>query len=171
MVKASLTGLCKLAAGGTAVGTGINTLPDFGPKIAVEMAALTGQPFVTAPHKFAAQGSLDAMVNAGARRAALAMALMKTANDLRWLGSGPRCGLHELNLPPPTSPAIWSSLPLTASPVRRRGWRCCWRFRSSSWCPLWRDCWRPAWARSDAPRCGRSCCCNSCCSSDSVPSV
>jgi fumarate hydratase class II len=99
LVKASMGGLYKLAAGGTAVGTGLNTLPDFGPKIAAEIATLTGHPFVTAPNKFAAQGSLDAMVNASAALRALAVALMKIANDLRWLGSGPRCGLHELNLP------------------------------------------------------------------------
>jgi fumarate hydratase class II len=99
LVKASMQGLYKLAAGGTAVGTGINTLPDFGPKIATEIASLTGHPFVTAPNKFAAQGSLDAMVNASAALRALAVALMKIANDLRWLGSGPRCGLHELNIP------------------------------------------------------------------------
>jgi fumarate hydratase class II len=99
LVKASMQGLYKLAAGGTAVGTGLNTLPDFGPKIAAEIATLTGHPFVTAPNKFAAQGSLDAMVNASAGLRALAVALMKIANDLRWLGSGPRCGLHELTIP------------------------------------------------------------------------
>ena len=99
LVKHALNGLSQLAAGGTAVGTGLNTLPDFGPKIAAEIARLTGHPFVSAPNKFAAQGSLDAMVNASATLRALAVALMKIANDLRWLGSGPRCGLHELNLP------------------------------------------------------------------------
>jgi fumarate hydratase, class II len=99
LVKASMQGLYQLAAGGTAVGTGLNTLPDFGPKIAAQLATLTGQPFVTAPNKFAAQGSLDAMVNASAALRGLAVALMKIANDLRWLGSGPRDGLHELNLP------------------------------------------------------------------------
>jgi len=98
-VKQSMNGLSQLAAGGTAVGTGLNTLPDFGPKIAAEIARLTGHPFVSAPNKFAAQGSLDAMVNASAALRALAVALMKIANDLRWLGSGPRGGLHELNLP------------------------------------------------------------------------
>jgi fumarate hydratase class II len=81
------------------VGTGLNTLPDFGPKIATQIARLTGQPFVSAPNKFAAQGSLDAMVNASAALRALAVALMKIANDLRWLGCGPRAGIHELNLP------------------------------------------------------------------------
>ena len=99
VVKQAMNGLFQLAAGGTAVGTGLNTLPDFGPKIAAEITRLTGHPFVTAPNKFAAQGSLDAMVNASAALRALAVALMKVANDLRWLGSGPRCGLHELNLP------------------------------------------------------------------------
>jgi fumarate hydratase class II len=81
------------------VGTGLNTLPDFGPKIATAIARLTGHPFVSAPNKFAAQGSLDAMVNASAALRALAVALMKIANDLRWLGCGPRAGLHELSLP------------------------------------------------------------------------
>ncbi|GCE20839.1 class II fumarate hydratase [Dictyobacter kobayashii] len=99
LVKQSMNGLSRLAVGGTAVGTGINTLPDFGPKIAAEIAHLTGHPFVSAPNKFAAQGSLDAMVNASAALRALAVALMKIANDIRWLGSGPRAGFHELNLP------------------------------------------------------------------------
>ena len=99
LVKQSMNGLYKLAAGGTAVGTGLNTLPDFGPRIAAEIVRLTGRPFVTAPNKFAAQGSLDAMVNASAALRAVAVVLMKMANDLRWLGSGPRSGLHELNLP------------------------------------------------------------------------
>jgi fumarate hydratase class II len=72
---------------------GINASPDFGEKAAAVIAELTGHPFVTAPNKFAAQGSLDAMV------AALAVALMKIANDLRWLGSGPRSGVRELILP------------------------------------------------------------------------
>jgi len=99
IVQQSMHGLYQLAAGGTAVGTGLNTLPDFGPKIATEIARLTGHPFVSAPNKFAAQGSLDAMVNASAALRALTVALMKIANDLRWLGCGPRAGLHELSLP------------------------------------------------------------------------
>ncbi len=99
LVQQSMHGLYQLAAGGTAVGTGLNTLPDFGPKIAAAIARLTGHPFVSAPNKFAAQGSLDAMVNASAALRSLAVALMKIANDLRWLGCGPRAGLHELNLP------------------------------------------------------------------------
>jgi len=99
LVRQSMNGLYQLAAGGITVGTGLNTLPDFGPKIAAQIARLTGQPFVSAPNKFAAQGSLDAMVNASAALRALAVALMKVANDIRWLGSGPRAGIHELNLP------------------------------------------------------------------------
>jgi fumarate hydratase, class II len=99
LVRQSLQGLYRLAIGGTAVGTGINALPDFGEKVAVEIARLTGHPFVTAPNKFAAQGSLDAMVVGSAALRTLAVALMKIANDIRWLGSGPRSGLHELILP------------------------------------------------------------------------
>jgi len=99
LVKQSFQGLYRLAAGGTAVGTGINAPPDFGERVAAEIARLTGHPFVTAPNKFAAQGSLDAVVAASAALRALAVALMKIANDLRWLGSGPRAGLHELILP------------------------------------------------------------------------
>jgi fumarate hydratase, class II len=99
LVRSSLQGLYRLAVGGTAVGTGINTPPDFGSKVSSEIARLTGHPFVTAPNKFAAQGSLDAMVAASAALRALAVSLMKIANDIRWLGSGPRAGLHELILP------------------------------------------------------------------------
>ena len=99
LVKHSLNGIYKIAAGGTAVGTGLNAPDDFGVKVAAEIAQLTGYPFVTAPNKFAAQGSLDAMVNASATLRGLAVALMKVANDIRWLGSGPRAGLHELVLP------------------------------------------------------------------------
>lgn len=98
-IKQSMNGLYKLAAGGTAVGTGLNAPKDFGQNIASEISKLTGHPFVGAPNKFAAQGSLDAMVNASAALRLLAVALMKITNDIRWLGSGPRAGLHELNLP------------------------------------------------------------------------
>jgi fumarate hydratase class II len=98
-VEQSLEGLYKLAIGGTAVGTGINAPVDFGDRAAAEISKLTGFPFVTAPNKYAAQGSLDAMVAASAALRALAVALMKIANDIRWLGSGPRAGLHELILP------------------------------------------------------------------------
>src|SRR5215813_40234 len=99
LVRQSLHSLYRLAIGGTAVGTGINASPDFGEKVAAEISQLTGHPFITAPNKFAAQGSLDAMAVASAAIRSLAVALMKIANDLRWLGSGSRAGLHELILP------------------------------------------------------------------------
>ncbi len=99
LIDRSLEGLYPLAAGGTAVGTGLNAPPSFGKDIAAKIAELTGLPFVTAPNKFAAQGSLDPMVNAHAALRALAVALMKIANDMRWLASGPRSGLAELVLP------------------------------------------------------------------------
>ena len=92
-------GLMHLAIGGTAVGTGLNAPPGFSVKVAERIAALTGQPYVTAPNKFAAQGSLDAMVRASASLRGVAVVLMKIANDMRWLASGPRCGLGELLLP------------------------------------------------------------------------
>jgi fumarate hydratase class II len=99
LVEHSLNGLCHLAMGGTAVGTGINTPPNFGEKTAAEISKLTGYSFVTAPNKFEAQASAHAMVAASAALRSLAVALMKIANDLRWLGSGPRAGIHELVLP------------------------------------------------------------------------
>jgi fumarate hydratase class II len=92
-------GLLELAAGGTAVGTGLNAPPGFGPAIAAEIAALTGRPFVTAPDKFAALAGLDAMVAAMAGLRGLAVVLLKIANDIRLLASGPRSGLGELLLP------------------------------------------------------------------------
>jgi fumarate hydratase class II len=98
-VRRALPGLMRLAAGGTAVGTGLNAPPDFGQAIAAKLADLTQLPFVSAPNKFAAQGSLDAMVAAMASLRGVAVALMKIANDMRWLASGPRCGLAELVLP------------------------------------------------------------------------
>jgi fumarate hydratase class II len=98
-IEASKRGLYELAAGGTAVGTGITAPVGFSRNIAARIAALTGQPFVTAPNKFAAQGSLDAMTRCSAALRGLAVALMKIANDMRWLASGPRCGLGELLLP------------------------------------------------------------------------
>ncbi|MFY9798022.1 MAG: lyase family protein [Candidatus Nitrosopolaris sp.] len=87
------------SAGGTAVGTGLNSLPDFGTKIAAEIALLTHHPFISAPNKFAAQASLDDIVNTSAALRGLAVALLKFANDIRWLACGPRAGLHELKLP------------------------------------------------------------------------
>ena len=98
-VTASSEGLSELAAGGTAVGTGLNAPPGFGEKIAAEIAAETRHPYTTAKNKFAAQGSLDAMVSASAGLRGLAVGLMKIANDIRWLASGPRCGISELVLP------------------------------------------------------------------------
>ena len=98
-VRHAIEGLYPLAIGGTAVGTGLNAPEGFGDKVAAEIARATGHPFVRARNLFAAQASLDAMVAASAAARALAIALMKIANDLRWLGSGPRAGLHELNLP------------------------------------------------------------------------
>jgi fumarate hydratase class II len=94
-----LPAVYQLAAGGTAVGTGINAPDGFGEQIAAQLAELTGLPLVTAPNKFAAQGSLDAMVAVSAGLRGVAVALMKIANDMRWLASGPRAGLHELVLP------------------------------------------------------------------------
>jgi fumarate hydratase, class II len=98
-VRAAEPSLFELAAGGTAVGTGLNAPPNFSHEIADKIVELTGHPFVTAPNKFAAQGSLDAMVAAMAALRGLAVALMKVANDVRWLASGPRCGFGELLLP------------------------------------------------------------------------
>ncbi len=98
-IEQSLTGLYQLAAGGTAVGTGLNSPEHFDVDIAKELADLTTYPFVTAPNKFEAQGSLDAMVAAHAALRGLAVSLMKIANDMRWLASGPRCGINELILP------------------------------------------------------------------------
>ncbi len=98
-IEASRGGLYELAIGGTAVGTGLNAPKGFSKDVAAQIAALTGKPFITAPNKFTAQGSLDAMVRAHAALRNLAVALMKIANDMRWLASGPRCGLAELILP------------------------------------------------------------------------
>ena len=94
-----LPGLYELAAGGTAVGTGLNTHPEFGERVASAIAELTGAPFVTAPNKFAALAGHDALVFASGALKTLAVSLTKIADDLRWLGSGPRSGLGELVLP------------------------------------------------------------------------
>ena len=98
-IKASLAGLYQLAVGGTAVGTGLNAPSGFAVAIAQEIATLTGVPFVTAPNKFAAIASSDAVLASHATLRGLAVVLMKIANDMRWLASGPRCGLNELLLP------------------------------------------------------------------------
>ncbi|GHH09525.1 class II fumarate hydratase [Streptomyces lanatus] len=95
----SSAGLLELAMGGTAVGTGLNAPEGFAEQVADEIARATGFSFTTARNKFAAQGGLDAMVGASSGLRALAVPLMKIANDIRWLASGPRCGLGELVLP------------------------------------------------------------------------
>ena len=98
-IEHSRTGLLKLALGGTAVGTGLNAPEGFSVNVAAQIAELTGKDFVTAPNKFEAQGSLDAMVRAHAALRGAAVSLMKIANDMRWLASGPRTGFAELLLP------------------------------------------------------------------------
>ena len=94
-----VSGMYQLAQGGTAVGTGLNAPKGFGEEIAAEIAAITGLPFVTAPNKFEALASNDALVHLSGTLNVLAVALSKIANDIRLLGSGPRCGLGELKLP------------------------------------------------------------------------
>lgn len=98
-VDTAMPELYELALGGTAVGTGLNTHPQFAVKSAAHIANITGLPFVTAPNKFAALASHEALVMGHSVLKTLACALMKIANDLRWLGSGPRCGIGELQLP------------------------------------------------------------------------
>ena len=92
-------GLLMLAMGGTAVGTGLNAPVGFGEEVAAEIASMTGTAYQTAANKFTAQGTLDRMVRAHGGLKAAAVTLFKIANDLRWLGSGPRTGIHELILP------------------------------------------------------------------------
>lgn len=89
----------ELAQGGTAVGTGLNTHPEFAVRVAEKIAALTHMPFVTAPNKFAALAGHEAMVQVSGACKTLAAALMKIANDVRWLASGPRCGIGEISIP------------------------------------------------------------------------
>ena len=98
-IQTSLPHLYELAIGGTAVGTGLNTHPEFAQRVADKIAELTGLPFISAPNKFAALASHDAIAMASGALKTLACTNMKIANDLRWLGSGPRCGLGELILP------------------------------------------------------------------------
>jgi len=96
---AVLPDIYELAIGGTAVGTGLNTHPEFADRTAAKIAELTELPFVSAPNKFAALAAHDALVMASGALRTLACSLMKIANDIRWMGSGPRCGLGELQLP------------------------------------------------------------------------
>ena len=98
-IQASLPRLYELALGGTAVGTGLNTHPKFAELSAQKIAEITGLPFVTARNKFEALATHDALVEFHGVLKTLAASLMKIANDIRWLGSGPRCGLGELHLP------------------------------------------------------------------------
>ncbi|MBL8597423.1 MAG: class II fumarate hydratase [Devosia sp.] len=98
-IRATLPQLYELALGGTAVGTGLNAHPKYGETVAAEIAALTKQPFVTAPNKFAVMAGHDAFVGTHGALKQLAVALMKIANDVRWLASGPRSGLGEITIP------------------------------------------------------------------------
>jgi len=98
-LRASLPHLSELALGGTAVGTGLNAPPEFGERVAAELAARTGLPFVSAPNKFEALAAQDAIVHAHGALKTLAASFMKIANDVRWLASGPRSGLGEITIP------------------------------------------------------------------------
>src|SRR5260370_28150944 len=98
-LEASLPHLLELAIGGTAVGTGLNTHPEFGARVAAELAKMTGYPFVTAPNKFESLAAHDALVHGHGALKTLAASLMKIANDVRWLATGPRCGLGEISIP------------------------------------------------------------------------
>ena len=98
-VQAALPHLCELALGGTAVGTGLNAPKGYAESVAQELAAITGLPFVTAPNKFEALASQDALVHAHGALKTLAASMNKIANDVRWLASGPRSGIGELSIP------------------------------------------------------------------------
>ncbi len=98
-IEATLPGLYSLAIGGTAVGTGLNSHPEFGDRAAAHIAQLTGLPFISAPNKFAALSAHSEFVFASGALKSLACSCMKIANDIRWLASGPRCGLGELTIP------------------------------------------------------------------------
>ncbi len=98
-IENSLPHLAELALGGTAVGTGLNTHPEYAHRVADELAAITGQGFITAPNKFEALATCDALVHTHGALKGLAASLMKIANDVRWLASGPRCGIGEITIP------------------------------------------------------------------------
>ena len=98
-VEATMPQLRELALGGTAVGTGLNTHPQYADRVAAKIAALSGRDFVSAPNKFAALAAHDAFVGTSGALKQLAVALMKIANDVRWLSSGPRSGIGELRIP------------------------------------------------------------------------
>lgn len=98
-IEYSLPHVAELALGGTAVGTGLNTHPEYARRVADELAVITCAPFVTAPNKFEALATCDALVQAHGALKGLAASLMKIANDVRWLASGPRCGIGEISIP------------------------------------------------------------------------
>ena len=98
-IEASIPHICELALGGTAVGTGLNTHPEYAVRVAKALADLTRQPFVTAPNNFEALATCDALVHGHGALKGLAASLMKIANDVRWLSSGPRCGIGEIAIP------------------------------------------------------------------------
>ncbi|WP_299999952.1 class II fumarate hydratase [uncultured Cedecea sp.] len=98
-IEHSLPHLSELALGGTAVGTGLNTHPEYAVRVARELADITEQSFITAPNKFEALGTCDALVHSHGALKGLAASLMKIANDVRWLASGPRCGIGEISIP------------------------------------------------------------------------
>ena len=99
MIKDSLEAVRELALGGTAVGTGLNAHPELGERVAKKLSSLTGHSFITAPNKFHALTSHDALVFAHGAIKACAADMMKIANDVRWLASGPRCGIGEISIP------------------------------------------------------------------------
>ncbi len=99
VIKSALPSLYALAVGGTAVGTGLNTHPEFGARVAAELSTGSSLPFVSANNMFAALAANDGLVAAHGALKTLAVALMKIANDIRWLASGPRCGLGEISIP------------------------------------------------------------------------
>src|SRR5207247_2349346 len=116
-MNATLPGLYDLAIGGTAVGTGLNAHPEFGERAAKKIAELTGLPFKSHPNKFAALSAHDEIVFCSGGLKTLAASLMKIANDIRWLASGPRCGLGELIIPE-NEPGS-SILPGNVNPTQR----------------------------------------------------
>jgi fumarate hydratase class II len=114
-LEQALEGMRELAIGGTAVGTGINTMPEFGARMAQRLSELTGSTFREAENHFEAQGAKDAAVQLSGTLKTLAVSLMKIGNDIRWLGSGPRCGIGELIIPA-TQPGS-SIMPGKVNPV------------------------------------------------------
>lgn len=98
-IEHSIPHLCELALGGTAVGTGLNTHPEYSIRVAKILAERTGQPFVTAPNKFESLATCDALVYSHGALKGLAASMMKIANDVRWMASGPRCGIGEVSIP------------------------------------------------------------------------